>query len=659
MTLKRKLFIFIILFLISIFYKGSSFDSIFPFIEDFAQGNYYSALQANPNFEKSEDFIIYNLICIKSSLKTSNEIPQNILDNFAKVEKPLKDYLFLEAAKEYAEVGDYKKAENFIEKVNFSQIKNIHLLYESLRLKARIYNKQNFWDKEALVWSAVQRIPGIHNSKKLEAVFKEAVALKNGGFRERAKILFEKIAFDENINPFGSRAFKEYRDENPEKIKSISLEKKYQFSKQFVKNGRSRDAVFLLSSIDEKIRDVSLWANALYRARENEKLFEVCDKICLGDKKASSKDIEAVLKGLWATLRTDDLEKAKKYFEFVVSNSANDSSALSEANYAFGSLLFSEGKFRESVDYFQKAASDEKSKFFYNALFKEMLSKYSANEKDETLAKKLILKSNPFRNRASFFWTNFMKSEGSFKMDSKSFYSAIQDEDFSKKVKYFFKSRDERMFKGKVGKESIIFKLYKSGFLLYALNEAEKLGKDISKDDRYTIKAILAESGNFCKEFNEIDENIVFSHPAPYFKEISEAAEKNNIEKSLMFAICRNESRFDPFAYSNTGAVGLFQVMPETAKLLLGREVSEEELIEPKFNAEVAAMYLKKLQEIFPQRAMVAASYNAGEDVVLRWKNRFPEDEILFIMMIPYFETQNYTESVLFDKMVYDCLEKE
>lgn len=658
MTHRGKFFLFTFLVLISSFYNGSSFEPIYEVIEEFSKGNYQEVLQADPAFDKNEDLIVYNLICIDSSLKISNEIPQNILDNLAKIEKPLKDYLLLEAAKRYAESGEYKKAENFIEKVNFSQIKNVHLLYESLRLKAQIYSKQNLWEKEALVWSAVQKINGIQNSKRQEAMFKEAIALKNGGFKERANILFQKIAFDENINPFGSRAFKEYLNDNSEIIKNISLENIYRFSKQFIKNGRSKDAVFLLSSIDEKIRDVSLWANALYRARENEKLFQLCDKICFGTKNGSSKDIEALLKGLWATLRTDDLEKAEKYFEFITSNCASDSSSFNEANYSFGSLLFSEGKFKESVDYFQKAASDEKSQFFYNALFKEMVAKYILNEKDEILAKKLILKSNPFRNRASFFWTNFMKSEGSFEMDSKSLYSAIKDENFSKKVEYFFKSREERMFKGKVGKESLIFKLYKSGFLLYALNEAEKLGKELSKDDRYTIKAILAESGNYCKEFNGIDENIVFSHPTPFYTEISEAAERNNIEKSLMFAICRNESRFDPFAYSNTGAVGLFQIMPETAKLLLGREVLEEELLEPKFNAEIAAMYLKKLKEIFPQNAMVVASYNAGEDVVLRWKEKFKEDEIFFILMIPYFETQNYTEGVLFDKMVYDCLEK-
>ncbi|NMB99694.1 MAG: hypothetical protein GYA35_05360, partial [Thermoanaerobaculaceae bacterium] len=61
--------------MISSFYNGSSFEPIYEVIEEFSKGNYQEVLQADPAFDKNEDLIVYNLICIDSSLKISNEIP--------------------------------------------------------------------------------------------------------------------------------------------------------------------------------------------------------------------------------------------------------------------------------------------------------------------------------------------------------------------------------------------------------------------------------------------------------------------------------------------------------------------------------------------------------------------------------------------------------
>ncbi len=647
---KEKLFTILLLF-VSFFYADHSSEK---FTEDLE--NDEIVLVEPVSADSQEDFILYNLIYIESCLRGSKDLPQKIIDNFDLVQKPLKDYLFLETAKFFLKKGDYKIAESFIEKVNFSQIKDERLLYESLRLKAEIYSRLNLWNKEAIVWNGIQKIIGISDSRKKEALLKEALALKKSGSTQKATLLFEILAFDYSLNPFGSRAFYELFELNPSKVNSIPVEKKNELLRQFVKNGRSGDALILLKTIDEKKRDFSLVANALYRARLNKELFEISDSIIYKNNKPGEKEIETVLKALWATLRCNDYEKAKKYFDFVIKNSNQKSNAFKEANYAFGSFLFSDGKFEECTVFFNETIKDPQNKFYYNALFKALLSN-CISKRETSIPENLLIKENPFKERTIYFARKFLGKEINYDFSKKSLYFLLEQKDLKKIVKMNSEKFNQRLFKGKINGNSFIYRLYKSKFPLFALNEAKK--KKLSKDDGITIKAMLASIGDYCKEFSDINEDISLSHPMAYKEEISKAAKKYGVEESLMFAICRNESRFNPFAYSNTGAVGLFQIMPETAKKLLQRDVTEEELFDPEFNAEVAAIYLKKLQEMFLSKAMVVSSYNAGEEVVLRWKEKFYQDEVLFILMIPYFETQNYTEKVLFDKMIYDCLVKE
>lgn len=655
--MKTRLLFLIILFFLTVFSAGST-DSISELITEYARGHFGEILEKQPQFYSKEDFAIYNLLCIEASLKTSKEIPEKIIDNISNIEKPFKDYLLLASAKYFLLVGNFKRAESFIDKVDFSQIKSRELLYDSLRLKATIYDKQNSWSKEALVWDKIKKIEGISNSQKKEALFKEALCLKKAGTLEKALILLDLTAFDTQINPFGKSAFTEIVKINPQKLSSLSDEKKVDFSRQFLRNGRGGEALILLSMIEEKKRDVALWADCLYKVRKNEELLALSDSIVFKNQKPGDKEIQAVLKGLWATLRIPNIEKSKAYFDFITLNSTKESNALSEANYALGCIYYSEGNFKKCIPFFKEVVKDKKSKFYSNALFKMMLASY-VEKKNVEGYETLIYKDNPFQERTLFFVKNFLNKEVVLPLSRKSFYSFVKDKTLKESILKYCKLSEKKFFNGIIDKESFAYKLYKSGFTLFALNEAEKKEKIVSKEDKITIKMLLAQSGNYCKEFKIPDEEISLAYPTPYNEEISQVAEKYGVEKSLMFAICRNESRFDRFAYSDTGAIGLFQIMPETASTLLQRDVSEEELFDPKLNSEVAALYLKKLQNIFSNRAMIISSYNAGEDAVLRWKSNFPEDETLFVLMIPYLETQNYTEKVLFDKMVYDCLEKE
>jgi soluble lytic murein transglycosylase-like protein len=101
-----------------------------------------------------------------------------------------------------------------------------------------------------------------------------------------------------------------------------------------------------------------------------------------------------------------------------------------------------------------------------------------------------------------------------------------------------------------------------------------------------------------------------------YEREISEAAERYGIPESLIRAVIRAESGFNPKAVSRRGARGLMQLMPETAAILGVRDS-----FDPRQNIDAGVRHLKGLKERFgDDLRIVLAAYNAGEQAVLTYR---------------------------------------
>ncbi|HEX5036774.1 MAG TPA: transglycosylase SLT domain-containing protein [bacterium] len=130
----------------------------------------------------------------------------------------------------------------------------------------------------------------------------------------------------------------------------------------------------------------------------------------------------------------------------------------------------------------------------------------------------------------------------------------------------------------------------------------------------------------------------------------------------LLFGMMRQESRFKESIVSPAGAIGLLQIMPATGRKL-ARDAGWEEyypewLYDPFTNIDLAVRYVKKLSGDFEGRWFaVAASYNAGEQVVGEWlkrrKNLLEEE---FIEEIPYQETRDYVMKVYTNWKAYQVI---
>lgn len=153
-------------------------------------------------------------------------------------------------------------------------------------------------------------------------------------------------------------------------------------------------------------------------------------------------------------------------------------------------------------------------------------------------------------------------------------------------------------------------------------------------------------------------------YPLSYRDEVWQQATDLNIDPHLVMAIMRTESRFLPRAVSKSGALGLMQIMPQTAQEIASMKdlnyQSEEDLYEPLTNITVGLHYLDYLLKTFHGDLVLGlASYNGGIGNVERWiSTGVWSGRIEDISHIPFKETRNYVSKVLNTYEIYCRLYK-
>jgi soluble lytic murein transglycosylase-like protein len=133
------------------------------------------------------------------------------------------------------------------------------------------------------------------------------------------------------------------------------------------------------------------------------------------------------------------------------------------------------------------------------------------------------------------------------------------------------------------------------------------------------------------------------------------------VDRALLLAVMRQESNFDAEAESGAGALGLMQIMPETARFLRGARSDSDvdgALLDPERNMALGQKYLAHLLEDGAVRGnlfLLAAAYNGGPGKLAQWQRRvdYRDDPLLFIESIPVRETRAFIERVLCNMWIY------
>ena len=138
--------------------------------------------------------------------------------------------------------------------------------------------------------------------------------------------------------------------------------------------------------------------------------------------------------------------------------------------------------------------------------------------------------------------------------------------------------------------------------------------------------------GDLVKSYRAATPAAAPARPSNFASTIAEAGKRNELDPALLSAVIRQESGFQPRAVSSAGAIGLMQLMPQTA-----RELGVRNPFDPEQNVDGGARYLRGLIDRYHGRLDLAlAAYNAGPGAVDKYGG-----------VPPYPETRAYVKNIL------------
>jgi soluble lytic murein transglycosylase len=139
-------------------------------------------------------------------------------------------------------------------------------------------------------------------------------------------------------------------------------------------------------------------------------------------------------------------------------------------------------------------------------------------------------------------------------------------------------------------------------------------------------------------------------YPLPYGQIVRAHADNYDVEPALLAAVIYEESRFRARARSRSGAIGLMQLLPATARGIAvrtgGNRFRVSDLYDPEINVRYGAWYLRHLLDKYGDVKLALAAYNAGQRTVDRWRATGGE--------IRFAETRAYVRAVLRTRAEYE-----
>ncbi len=581
---------------------------------------------------------------------------KSAIANLIKAEKEfpvLGDYALLWLSDAYHKLGKHEEALN--------TIRNLLNNYKH----SAIFKKARFREIEEALKISEDGIEQLFRSylidfpEDTEIKFKFAKWLKNNGKIEEAKTIFKEIYIEAGL--FSDLAFNELASSD------ISIEDIVNRASNLINRREYKKAEDLLRSLitkDDGLFRKEILENlglALFRQKRYLEAAEVF-------KEASERYWE--IRSLYRAGKKEDLYSLLNELFDVKDN------RIASILISIAADKRKEGNIKESIDITQKVIEkypSEKEKALWNIGWTYFLS--GEYKKASEIFSDLY---ENYKDRKYLYWhirsleengdyiekvsSTFLKEKG---LD---FYSImlyvknktlINGSDFSN-AHPFSKDITPVNFTQITPKNvERVEALLDLGFRKEAISELFYISKKTNSiEDLYYICSKFKELGEY-KNLVSLSSKVPFVegmhqflYPFAYKEIVEQIAKKYEIDPLLVLSIIREESRFDPYAKSVAGALGLMQLMPATAQqfdqnLKLGINNSKD-ILDIENNLQIGIYYLNRLIKDFGSYTYAIAAYNAGEDNVKKWlKNGRYRSIDEFIEDIPYDETRNYVKKVI------------
>ncbi len=175
---------------------------------------------------------------------------------------------------------------------------------------------------------------------------------------------------------------------------------------------------------------------------------------------------------------------------------------------------------------------------------------------------------------------------------------------------------------------------------------------------------ILAMLFGIYKGFNIENKILIHFYPKKYEEYVYKYSKELNIDPMLTFAIIKTESNFKENIVSRSGAIGLMQLMGETAKeqaAKIGMNYNSETLYNPEDNIKLGLYYFDTLFNYFNENYILAfVAYNAGLGNTKKWINEgILKENGEGAENIPFTETNMYVRKIVRNYKIYSELYKE
>lgn len=195
----------------------------------------------------------------------------------------------------------------------------------------------------------------------------------------------------------------------------------------------------------------------------------------------------------------------------------------------------------------------------------------------------------------------------------------------------FFDNGNSISVKGhRIDGDSVVLMLHGGGEMVSRSSSIVRFGPDDPPDPK-DVQPTAAEASSGTPVLASLPLPVSTSGSvAPYDDLVDKFSTMYSVPPNLVHAVIQVESGYDERAVSRTGAKGLMQLMPETA-----RRFNVSDPFDARQNIEGGVRYLRQLLDQFPTKLAVAA-YNAGESAVRRFRG-----------IPPYAETRGYVARVM------------